>query len=552
MINKESIFMWKLTTIFLLMLMIFFTTGPILAAPSTQAIDTNPPDHPVKLVFIHHSCGENWLNDDNGGLGQELGRNNYFVSDTNYGWGPDGIGDRTDIPNWLEWFRGQETERYMSALYNESGQNSSYTRTLVDPGGENQIIMFKSCFPNSNLEGNPNDPPSPGIDLTVGNAKYTYNELLKYFITRPDKLFIVITAPPVQDPAYTANARAFNTWLVQDWLRENNYPYSNVAVFDFYNVLTGRNNHHRVQNGTIEYITNQGRDTAFYPTEDDHPSATGNRKATEEYIPLLNVFYHSWQSNTPPQPLVATAALPAVENTQQSNIQPAVAGSGLIDNFEGTSPAGTSGWEIYWDETTPTTISCEPESGTAYSGAASQRLEFNVAANSWATCTLNYDPPQNWSGSNGLTFYLRAIRSTLVFTVDLYVGPSGERETYLYTIETPPDSANGWIPIELTWNEFHRADWEENAGEPFNKPDQVTGIGFGFSTYPDTTNTGTIWVDDLRLMGNEPTPPIVPQEEPQAEDGSQHRRLLPCGSAIALPVVAICVFWLRKSRRHIQ
>jgi hypothetical protein len=552
MINKESIFMWKLTTIFLLMLMIFFTTGPALAAPSTQAIDTNPPDHPVKLIFIHHSCGENWLNDDNGGLGQELGRNNYFVSDTNYGWGPDGIGDRTDIPNWLEWFRAQETERYMSALFNESGQNSSYTRTLADPAGENQIIMFKSCFPNSNLDGNPNDPPSPGTDLTVSNAKYIYNELLKYFITRPDKLFIVITAPPVQDPAYSTNARAFNTWLVQDWLRENNYPYSNVAVFDFYNVLTGRNNHHRVQNGAIEYITNQERDTAFYPTEDDHPSATGNRKATEEYAPLLNVYYHRWQSNTPSQPLVATVALPAVENTLQPNVQPAVAGSGSIDNFEGTSPVGTSGWEIYWDETTPTTVSCEPESGTAYSGAASQRLEFNVAANSWATCTLNYDPPQNWSGSNGLTFYLRAIRFTLVFNVDLYTGPTGERETYLYTIETPPDSANGWIPIELAWNEFHRADWEENGGEPFNKPDQVSGIGFGFSTYPDTTNTGTIWVDDLRLMGNEPIPPIAPQEQPRNEDGSQRRRLLPCGSAIALPAAVVGLLWLRKSRRYIQ
>ena len=552
MINKESIFMWKLTTIFLLMLMIFFTTGPALAAPSTQAIDTNPPDHPVKLIFIHHSSGENWLNDDNGGLGLELSRNNYFVSDTNYGWGPDGIGDRTDIPNWLEWFRAQETERYMSALFNESGQNSSYTRTLADPGGENQIIMFKSCFPNSNLEGNPNDPPSPGTDLTVSNAKYIYNELLKYFITRPDKLFIVITAPPVQDPAYSTNARAFNTWLVQDWLRENNYPYSNVAVFDFYNVLTGRNNHHRVQNGAIEYTNNQGRDTAFYPTEDDHPSAQGNRKATEEYVPLLNVYYHRWQSNAPSQPPVATAALPAVENTLQPNVQPAVAGSGSIDNFEGTSPAGTSGWEIYWDETTPTTIACEPDSGTAYSGAASQKIEFNVAANSWATCTLNYDPPQNWSGSNGLTFYLRAIRSALVFNVDLYTGPSGERETYLYTIETPPDSANGWIPIELAWNEFHRADWEENAGEPFNKPDQVSGIGFGISTYPDTTNTGTIWVDDLRLMGNEPIPPIAPQEQPRNEDGSQRRRLLPCGSAIALPATVVGLLWLRKSRRYIQ
>ena len=52
-------------------------------------VNTDPPAAPVKLVFIHHSTGENWLADGNGGLGIALRDNNYFVSDTNYGWGPD-------------------------------------------------------------------------------------------------------------------------------------------------------------------------------------------------------------------------------------------------------------------------------------------------------------------------------------------------------------------------------------------------------------------------------------------------------------------------------
>ena len=84
----------------------FFSTG---AAPFWQTNNPNPPDEVVKLVFIHHSCGENWLTDGYGDLGIELGNNNYFVSDTNYGWGPDAIGDRTDIPNWMEWFRSEQT-----------------------------------------------------------------------------------------------------------------------------------------------------------------------------------------------------------------------------------------------------------------------------------------------------------------------------------------------------------------------------------------------------------------------------------------------------------
>ena len=74
-----------------------------------QADDPTPPAEPVKLIFIHHSTGENWLTDGYGNLGRTLGENNYFVSDTNYGWGPDAIGDRTDIPNWPEWFRSANT-----------------------------------------------------------------------------------------------------------------------------------------------------------------------------------------------------------------------------------------------------------------------------------------------------------------------------------------------------------------------------------------------------------------------------------------------------------
>src|SRR4030042_3526676 len=107
----------------------------------------------VKLIFIHHSTGQNWLADDNGGLGEALAEAKFFVSDTNYDWGPNAIGSTTDIGHWWLWFRGPDSDDILDALYSESSQFSEYTRLEDDPGGENEIILFKSCFPNSNLGG---------------------------------------------------------------------------------------------------------------------------------------------------------------------------------------------------------------------------------------------------------------------------------------------------------------------------------------------------------------------------------------------------------------
>ena len=299
------------------------TTVPIIE-PTTPPTPT-PSNQPVKLIFIHHSSGENWLADSNGGLGLALKNNNFFVSDTNYGWGiPSGsgtIGDYTDIGDWWTWFRGPQSATIMNTVYSESGQHASYSRISTDPGGKNQIIMFKSCFPNSGLSGTINDPipsiennPLKGQSAdspyhTISNAKGIYIDLLNYFQQHQDTLFVVVTAPPLSSSTYSANARALNLWLVNDWLK--NYPTKNVAVFDFYNVLTtnagspsvndaGRatGNHHRIVNGIIQHQYDGAHDTAAYASasDDDHPDKAGNQKATTEFLPYLQYVYNTWKA----------------------------------------------------------------------------------------------------------------------------------------------------------------------------------------------------------------------------------------------------------------
>ena len=297
----------------------------VCAGTAFSAVDVSSPETPVKLIFIHHSTGENWLADDNGGLGLALMNNNYYVSDTYYGWN-NGFGDNTDIGHWWNWFRGEEKDTVLSALFNESGQISSYSRLSEDPGGENRIAMFKSCFPNSALGGSPDDQATTGENplrgedawsdyMTVGNAKGIYNDILEYFKSKPDTLFIAVTAPPLgafeTDAEHARNARAFNNWLVYDWLK--GYNGNNVKVFDFYNILTSNGgnssvndlhmvsgNHHRIYNSEIQHIQTYDDNVSAYPSDewDSHPSQAGNLKATGEFIGLLNTWYHEWRSDS--------------------------------------------------------------------------------------------------------------------------------------------------------------------------------------------------------------------------------------------------------------
>jgi len=150
-----------------------------------------------------------------------------------------------------------------------------------------------------------------GSSLTVANAKGIYNDILGYFATRQDKLFVVITAPPLTQAstsaAAAANARAFNNWLVNDWL--SGYAYNNVVVFDYYSVLTSNGgntntndlgwatgNHHRWRNGAIEHIQTVASNYCAYGSSsgDSHPTAAEHQKASGEFAQLLNIWYHRW------------------------------------------------------------------------------------------------------------------------------------------------------------------------------------------------------------------------------------------------------------------
>lgn len=237
-----------------------------------------------RLVFIHHSTGSAWIATGNGNLGVALNASGYYVTECDYGWDAqpfDNLGDRTDTVNWPEWF----TDAKMPYVYRNSS-HFDYDNATDDPGGQNEIIMFKSCYPNSE------------VGTSIDDEKAIYNGLLPYFGAHTDKMFVLIVPPPEIDIASAALTRELANWLsdtATGWLAIYNVTHNNVYVFDYYNVLTHTDNHHWVNGGVVEHIIDNSSNVLFYPSGDDHPSATGHQKATAEFVPLLNHYYNTWK-----------------------------------------------------------------------------------------------------------------------------------------------------------------------------------------------------------------------------------------------------------------
>jgi hypothetical protein len=262
------------------------------------------PERLLRLLFIHHSCGGQMLADpgpeqaeancvfvshsNGGGLRKKLEAQHYEVHEASYG---SEIGEATDLFDWLPKFRSK-MDKILAVDLND--------RPLPE-GQKNQIVVFKSCFPNSAFVAVGEPPGDPaGPLMTLSNAKATMMEVRSELAKHPDVLFVYLTAPPLapkmagqrayawiaskilgrpspgdRHAAGAALARSFNDWMKAEdgWLR--GYPHTNIVVFDYYDVLTqgGESNLSR-------YATGDGSDS--------HPSSEGNQAAAQALVPFIN------------------------------------------------------------------------------------------------------------------------------------------------------------------------------------------------------------------------------------------------------------------------
>jgi hypothetical protein len=178
----------------------------------------------TNVVFLHRSVGHNLI--EQGNVRALFTAAGYAFWDQGY----NRHGLRNPSGDYLGYGyfvpRGNTDPDGLARIFSQPVVNwplNTFSRLL-----QHEVIVFKSCFPVNNINS----------DEQLEQYKQWYLQIRDHMDQHPDKLFVVVTPPPL-NPAETniaaaARARLFAAWLVSD---EYLAGHTNVVGFDLFDQL---------------------------------------------------------------------------------------------------------------------------------------------------------------------------------------------------------------------------------------------------------------------------------------------------------------------------
>lgn len=217
------------------------------------------------VVFLHHSVGNNLI--EQGDVAQLFGDAGYSFYDQGYNnmglRGPDGsdAGFSYPVPN-------DNTDPDGLAVVFKQKVRSWPVNTLSGLL-QHEVIVVKSCFPNSNI----------GSQESLRALKEIYLGMRETMQKHPDKLFIVFTTPPL-NPAETNAENAKRAREMAVWMMSTEFTggSQNIAVFDFYTLLA--------ENDPKASDANM-LNAAFRDGTDSHPNRTANQQIAPVFVEFV-------------------------------------------------------------------------------------------------------------------------------------------------------------------------------------------------------------------------------------------------------------------------
>jgi MYXO-CTERM domain-containing protein len=375
------------------------------------------------------------------------------------------------------------------------------------------VIIFKSCFPNSNI----------GSDEQLAEFQSYYLSMRDRMDQYPDKLFIVVTQPP-QVPGASDQDEARRARALADWLASDEFlaGHPNVFTFDFFGLLAGEDNFLRAEYRVDDY--------------DAHPNDIANQEIGPLFVDFVDQAIQSYVGEGPrPEPVEE----PEPEATPSSEERPSVVGT--LDDFE----SGADAW--YVDAGEGATAECTVDAGTVHDGAASLRMQYDVPSGGWGGCGYSFDALQDWSAAEGISLWLRSDGEGRWATLVIFAGDPDEPTPFEVGFEVGGE----WAQYVFRWADFVKAEWVGDVGLPTFDPAQVVSYALYFAV----GDAGTLWADDVSFVAGEAPPPVIapaPTGEPAAptEELGEDDQSGPICGAMALPLGALGVFLVARRRRR--
>ncbi|HNR42794.1 MAG TPA: hypothetical protein PKL65_11230 [Bacteroidales bacterium] len=134
-------------------------------------------------------------------------------------------------------------ENYPYDYYNIWVKNAGNEPYLEEPTLElltkqYQVVVFKHCYPVSNIQPDKDSADINSDYKSLGNYKLQYNALRDKLHEFPDTRFILWTGAALAKDAVgkdeAGRAREFFTWVKEEW----DLPGDNIHIWDFYELET--------------------------------------------------------------------------------------------------------------------------------------------------------------------------------------------------------------------------------------------------------------------------------------------------------------------------
>lgn len=287
-------------------LLSLFLSLPFLASCATAQVSeiaARPSTEPrPRVLFLHRSVGANLI--EQGRVRELFSKAGYDFWD--HGHNEQGLRDEVgenvtpgfDIPN-------DNTD--------PGGYAAIFAQPVNDPPDvalshvlAYDIIAFKSCYPVSDIKS----------DRQMEAYKQAYIRIRSTMDTHPDKLFIVVTPPPLSSagisPANVARGRAFANWLTSD---EFLAGHPNIRTFDLFDALANNDNYLRVEYRQSLYpidftdlgqvpgslanafrvLRAQVQNRPLY-TDDSHPNEAANRTVGPVFVRSIVEAYEEFEA----------------------------------------------------------------------------------------------------------------------------------------------------------------------------------------------------------------------------------------------------------------